>query len=154
MTKLPNRSGRRAGRYGPPAIAERQGALLMCAVAATLAAMSFLHLSGILAGGAKPFDRSDAGIAEAVICLVLGYGAAALLRTAPRGRTVARAATGFAIAGFIVGLRFTLPGGSPIDIAYHLAALPILLLTLIALLRVRTRPTRRTTAPPGRTASS
>jgi hypothetical protein len=104
--------------------------------------MSFLHLSGILAGGTRPFDRSDAGVAEAVICLALGYGAIWLLRGRPGAHKVALAATGFAIVGFLVGLRFTLGGGGAIDIAYHVSALPILLITLIALLRIRARKPR------------
>lgn len=126
----------------------------MCFVAATLAVMSFLHLSGVLDGGTKPFERSDAGIAEAVICVVLGYGAARLLRRRSRARTVALAATGFAIAGFLVGLRFTLQGGDAIDIAYHLSTLPILLIALIGLLRGRARRTRRTAIHPNRMTSS
>jgi asparagine N-glycosylation enzyme membrane subunit Stt3 len=111
-------------------------------VAATLAVMSSLHLSGILGGGTRPFDRLDAGVAEAVICLALAYGAIRLLRRRPGGQAVALAATGFAVVGFLVGLRFTLGGGGAIDIAYHLSALPILLIVLIALLRIRARKTR------------
>ena len=148
MSTLPNRSRPRESDYPPLVVSERQGAVLMCAVAATLAVMSFLHLSAILAGGAKPLDRSDAGIAEAVIGLALAYGAAALLREGPRARSVALAATGLAIVGFLVGLRFTLAGGGAIDIAYHLGALPILLLTLIAVARSRGRGNRRVGARP------
>ena len=143
MSNPSNRSQPPTGAGGRPPAYERQPALLMCAVAATLAVMSFLHLSGILAGGTKPFDPSGAGVAEAVICLALSYGATGLLRTWPRAQTVALAATGFAIVGFIIGLRFTLEGGEAIDIAYHLSVLPILLVTLIALLRIRTRGTHR-----------
>ena len=143
MSNPSNRSQPPTGADGPPAAFERQIAVLMCFVAATLAAMSFLHLSGILAGGTKPFDPSGAGVAEAVICLVLSYGATGLLRTWPRAQKVALAATGFAIVGFIIGLRFTLEGGDAIDVAYHLSVLPILLVTLIAVLRIRTRGTRR-----------
>jgi len=44
--------------------------------------------------------------------------------------------TGFAIVGFLIGLRFTLEGGNAIDIAYHVSALPVLVITLVALLRV------------------
>ena len=142
MSTLPHRSRRRVGAYTPFALSERQSAALMCVVAATLAVMSFLHLSAVLAGGTKPFDRSDAGVAEAVICLALGYGGAGLLRRRAHAQTVALAATGFAIVGFIVGLQFTLSGGDAVDIAYHLGALPILLITLIALLRIRPRGTR------------
>jgi hypothetical protein len=143
MSTFPHRSQPPAGADGTPTASERQSAVLMCIVAATLAVMSFLHLTGALAGGTKPFDRSDAGVAEAVICVALGYGAAGLLRTRPRAQTIALAATGFAIVGFLVGLRFTLGGGDAIDIAYHLSVLPILLITLIALLRIRARGTRR-----------
>jgi hypothetical protein len=132
----------RESDYAPPVISDRRGAVLMGAVAATLAVMSLVHLSGILGGSEKPFDRSDAGIAEAVICVVLGYGATALLRRGSRARPVALAATGFAIVGFLVGLRFTLAGGGAIEIAYHLGALPILLLTLTGLARSRVRGTR------------
>lgn len=143
MSTSSHRSQPPARAGGTPAVSERQSALLMYVVAATLAVMSFLHLTGILAGGTKPFDRSDAGVAEAVISLALGFGAAGLLRMPPRAQTVALAATGFAIVGFLVGLRSTLPGGDAIDISYHLGVLPILLITFIALLRIRARRTRR-----------
>ena len=142
MSNPSNRSQQPTGAAGRRRAYERQSAVLMCVVAATLAVMSFLHLSGIL-GGTKPFNPSGAGVAEAVICLVLSYGATGLLRTWPRAQKVALAATGFAIVGFIIGLRFTLEGGEAIDIAYHLSVLPILLLTLIALLRIRIRGTHR-----------
>jgi hypothetical protein len=123
-------------------VSERKAAALMAVVAATLAVMSFLHLSGILGGGTTSFDRSSAGTAEAVIGLVLGYGAVRLLRRRPGAQTVALATTGFAIVGFLVGLRFTLADGGAIDIAYHIAALPILLIALIGLLRIRIHNTR------------
>jgi hypothetical protein len=150
MSTFPHQSGLPARANSRLALSERQTAALMGVVAATLAVMSFLHLSGILADGRRPFDRSDAGVAEGLICLALGYGAGALLRRRPRAQTVALAATGFAIVGFLVGLRFTLGGGGAIDIAYHLSALPILFISLIALLRIRvgqTRPVRVTARP-------
>jgi hypothetical protein len=103
--------------------------------ASTLALMSLLHLTGILAGGTRPFSRTDAGIAEAVICVVLVGGAAALAGGSPSGRTVARGAVGFAILGVIAGLNFTIQGGDAVDIAYHATLLPLLLITLAALLR-------------------
>ena len=143
MSNPSNRSQPPTDAAGRPRAYERQSAVLMCVVAATLAVMSFLHLSGILGGGTKSFNPSGAGVAEAVICLVLSYGATGLLRTWPRAQKVALAATGFAIVGFIIGLRFTLEGGEAIDIAYHLSVLPVLLVTLIALLRIRTRGTHR-----------
>jgi hypothetical protein len=100
--------------------------------AATLAIMSILHLTGIVAGGTRPFRPTDAGIAEAVICLVLFGGAAALVRHPPGGRVVALAALGFAILGVIAGLGFTVGGGDAVDVAYHATLLPLLLITLAA----------------------
>lgn len=113
--------------------AERRIAALMSFEAATLAVISVLHLAGILRGGTKPFRPTAAGIAEAVIGLALGYGAAALLRGS--ARTIALTATAFAILGFLVGLTFTVRGGDAIDIAYHATMLPLLLLTMVAQLR-------------------
>ncbi len=39
------------------------------------------------------------------------------------------------ILGFIVGLYLTVQGGDAIDLAFHATMLPLLLLTLLALLR-------------------
>jgi DNA-binding transcriptional ArsR family regulator len=58
-------------------------------------------------------------------------GAAALLRKSAHARDVAVATTLFAIAGFVLGLSFTVRAGGAIDIAYHAVMLPLLLLTLI-----------------------
>jgi EmrB/QacA subfamily drug resistance transporter len=113
--------------------------------ASTLAVMSVLHLTGILAGGARPFRPTDAGIAEAVICLVLIGGAAALARDGVHGRAVALGTLAFAILGVIVGLNFTVQGGDAIDIAYHATMLPLLLATLAVLWR---GPSARPQAPP------
>lgn len=118
---------------------ERSIAVPMGAVATSLAVMSGLHLSGTLGGGTRPFDPSGAGIAEAVICLVLGYGAIRSLRRRPGAHAVALATTSFAVVGFLIGLGFTLGGGGAIDIAYHLSVLPILLIALIALVRKGSR---------------
>ncbi len=117
---------------------DRQVALLMGFVAATLAVMASVHLAGLLQGS-KPFRPDDAGTAEAVIGAALLVGAAALWRRTAHCWGVAVAATGFAILGFVVGLSFTLRGGDAIDVAYHATVLPVLLLTLVALLR-RTEP--------------
>jgi hypothetical protein len=115
--------------------------------ASTLAIMSVLHLTGILAGGTRPFNRSDAGIAEAVICVVLIGGAAALARDSLSGRTIASGTVGFAILGVIAGLNFTIQGGDAIDIAYHATLLPLLLVTLAALLREASGRARARPAP-------
>jgi hypothetical protein len=113
----------------------RKVVTLMALEAASLAVMASLHLSHVLAGGKKPFRATPAGIAEAVIGLVLLVGIAALLRRSTHARTITIATVLFAIAGFVVGLTFTLRGGGAIDIAYHATVLPLLLLTLLLLLR-------------------
>ncbi|HZO77465.1 MAG TPA: hypothetical protein VFB39_05425 [Solirubrobacteraceae bacterium] len=123
---------------------QRRIAVAMGLEAATLAVMAFLHLAGSLGGSLSSFSAPEAGLAEAVICLVLAYGATGLMKGRPRARAVAIAATVFAIAGFVVGLGETLRGGQPLDIAYHLTMLPLLALTLRALAR---RPERGTSTP-------
>jgi hypothetical protein len=44
--------------------------------------------------------------------------------------------TGFAVIGFLVGLRFTALGGHLFDVAYHVTLLPVFAATLIVLLRM------------------
>jgi hypothetical protein len=103
-----------------------------------------MHLSGAIGGGSKPFDAADAGVAEAVICAALAAGAMALLRAPDKGRPLALAATGFAVAGFVVGLSFTVRGGDTPDLIYHAVMLPVLIMTVILLARpsawARSRP--------------
>jgi hypothetical protein len=122
--------------------ADRSGAwiaLLMIFEAATLAVVASLHLGGVL-GGSKPFRPTAAGVVEAIIGVALSGGAAALLRKSAHARGIAVAATLFAIAGFVLGLTFTVRGGGAIDVAYHAVMLPLLLLALIVLLRTRDLP--------------
>jgi hypothetical protein len=108
---------------------------LMALEAVSLAVIASQHLGHVLAGGQKPFRPNPAGIAEAIIGLVLLYGIVALLRGFSHARGIAIATVLFAIAGFIPGLTFTLRGGDTIDIAYHATVLPLLLVTLLVLLR-------------------
>jgi hypothetical protein len=108
-------------------------ALLMALEAASLAVMSVLHLTGALAGGSKPYRPAPAGIAEAVICIALLAGATAIERDHPNARSIALATVTFAILGFLIGLSFTITGGKAVDVAYHAAVLPLLLLTLVPL---------------------
>jgi hypothetical protein len=123
------------------AYSSRLIATLMGFEALSLAVISPLHLSGVLGGGARPFNPTAAGTAEAVIGVVLVLGALALGRGTARGRDAAVAATAFAIIGFLVGLTFTLRGGDAIDVVYHAVMLPLLAFTMVALLRLRpTRP--------------
>lgn len=111
-------------------------AVLMAFEAATLAIVSILHLTGAVHGGHAPYNRSGAGIAEAVVCLALVIGVIALVRSPTGARRAGLLATGFAILGFIVGLRFTLSGGAAIDLAYHSVMLPILIATALLLVRL------------------
>ena len=122
-------------------------ALVMGLEAATLAAMALLHLTSSLGAGLDSFSAPDAGVAEAVICIVMAYGAVRLMRGAPRARGVAIASTALAIVGFVIGLGETVRGGDAIDIAYHVTMLPLLVLTLRALVR---RPAQGTTTPVNR----
>lgn len=108
---------------------------LMGLEAASLAVASALHLSGLVHGHGHGFSPTGAGIPEAVIGVVLLWGAVSLARRGPAGRPTALGATVFAIAGFIVGLTFTTRGGDLPDIAYHATVLPLLLVTLVLILR-------------------
>ena len=74
---------------------------------------------------------------------MLAAGAVALWSSAERGRRLALAATGFAIAGFLFGLTFTILGGETIDRAYHAVMLPLLATTFLLIVRTGRR------APPG-----
>lgn len=122
-------STRRARR--PP----RPLARALGAEALALAIMSVLHLSGALGGGHKPFVRSDAGIAEAIICVLLAAGAWTLARGRPRSGLIASATVVWAILGFCIGLHFSVQAGDPIDLAFHATMLPVLAITLIGLRR-------------------
>jgi hypothetical protein len=133
MSAMTSSSSTRARRRQPRT--SRRVAVLIAFEAVTLAVMSALHLSGAISGGRKPYDPTDAGIAEAVICIALVAGAVALRRDPMRGRAVALAATVFAVVGFIAGLTFTIRGGHAVDIAYHATTLPLLIATVVLLAR-------------------
>jgi hypothetical protein len=108
--------------------------------ATTLAVASALHVSGLVHGRSAPFNAVHAGAAEAVIGAVLAGAAVAMFRGPALARTIGLAATGFAIVGFLVGLRFTTLGGHIPDVAYHVALLPVFIASVIVLLRAgRTR---------------
>jgi len=107
-------------------------AALMAVEAASLAVVSALHLSG-----ADGNDATGAGVAEAVICVVL-LGGAIAYRRASWGRPAALGATGFAIAGFCYGLSVTVRGGDVGDVTYHATVLPLLIITMILIVRART----------------
>jgi hypothetical protein len=107
----------------------------MALEAATLVLMSAFHLGGILDDGSSPFDPTHAGIAESIIAAVLAGGTLAWLRGGRLARLLAAASVGFAIVGFAVGLNFTIRGGAAVGLTYHVVVLPLLLLTLVPVIR-------------------
>ncbi|MGH9095418.1 MAG: hypothetical protein ACRDXE_09685 [Acidimicrobiales bacterium] len=110
-------------------------AALMAVEAVSLAVASALHLSGRVHGRSAPFDADHAGVAEAIIGIVLAAGAVAMFRAPGRARKIGMAATSFAIVGFLVGLSMTTRGGDLPDIAYHLSVLPLLIGGVVVLWR-------------------
>ena len=121
----------------PRPTASRRMVALMAAIAVTLGLASVLHLSGGVHGRSAPFNATHAGVAEAVIGIVLAVGAAAVVRFPERARPIALGAVSFATVGFVVGLNFTARGGHLPDVIYHVALLPVLLGSLVVLLRAR-----------------
>ncbi|HEY1651432.1 MAG TPA: hypothetical protein VGG09_06070 [Acidimicrobiales bacterium] len=123
---------------------------LMVVVAVSLAVAATVHLSGQVHGRAKSFDADGAGVAEAIIGIVVAVGALAVLRRSSKARTIVLTTTCFAIIGFAGGLTFTTQGGAWPDIAYHLTVLPILIASLIVLVRVDPSAFRPDTSPKDR----
>jgi peptidoglycan/LPS O-acetylase OafA/YrhL len=121
----------------------RRIAALMVLEAASLLVASLLHLSGFAHGHARPFTATGAGIAEAVIGIVVACGAVSLLRPGARGRGTALAVTAFAIIGVVYGLSITTQGGDLRDIVYHATLLPMLIATFALLLRQKRRREQR-----------
>jgi hypothetical protein len=115
-------------------------ATLMFLEAASLGIASALHLSGLVDGRSASFDPGAAGLAEAIIGVVLAAAAVAMFRTPLRARTIGIAATSFALVGFLVGISDTARGGAIPDIAYHATVIPLLIAALVLLVRT-TRPT-------------
>jgi len=117
---------------------DRRVGMLMVFEAATLAVAATVHLAGYTPAGSKPpFDASHAGVAEAIIGVALAYGATEVLRSSSRAWGAAVATTSFAILGFLVGLTITTQGGDVPDVVYHLIMLPIIITSLVILLRTR-----------------
>lgn len=96
---------------------------------------STVHAGATIAGIHDSF--SDAAVPEGVIAAVLAVGLTSVILRQRNAWQVALGATVFAIAGFLVGLRFTVFGDRglmPGDVAYHLGGLAILLSTAALLL--------------------
>jgi hypothetical protein len=103
----------------------------MACETATLVVASLLHFGVVIGGVHDPF--SGAAVPEAVIATMLATGAVGLLVRPSTAWRLPLAATAFAIAGFLVGVRFTLFGDGPVrsgDIVYHVAGLTLLVTTV------------------------
>jgi hypothetical protein len=120
---------------------------LMLAEAVTFGFASYLHIGGSIPLGFTTVHGEQfraAAIPEAVIGAVLAAGAVFVLAASRRARGIALGATGFAIAGVIVGLNAIIGGSRPAaDYAYHSVIMAALLVTFVLLLgrrqRVRSR---------------
>jgi hypothetical protein len=108
---------------------------LIAVQAASLGVMALLHLSGLLAGGSEPFDPQSAGVAEAAIGVILGAAAVTVWRAPELARLAAPVGVGFAVVGFVIGLTITAQGGDLTDVVYHATVLPLLVVTLLLLVR-------------------
>ena len=106
---------------------------LMALMSATLALASALHAGVALLGVGDRFP--GAVIPEAVIAVVLAGAVAAGLAGARIARELALIATLLGVAGFLIGLRFTLADAAAGDIAYHFGGLAILLVITGLLVR-------------------
>src|SRR5438874_9850590 len=107
-------------------------ARLMLAEAVTFAIASILHF-----GVAESFIA--AAIPEAIIAVVLGAGAVAVMRRGTGSWWIGLATTLFALAGVIIGLTVILGGrvSRPIDLAYHATIFVALVVTVVLLLFAR-----------------
>jgi hypothetical protein len=117
--------------------------------ALTLAVASTLHLAGYVHGRGQPFDADHAGVAEALIGAALAAAAVAMLRSPRRARTIGIVLNSVAAAGFLNGLSLTARGGDAPDIAYHLVFLPVLIGSVVVLVR---RPEGPLTSDPRSTS--
>jgi peptidoglycan/LPS O-acetylase OafA/YrhL len=135
-------------RLQAPPRRRRRIAAVMGLEAASLLVASLLHLTGFAHGHARPFTATGAGIAEAVIGIVVACGAIALMRPGVRGRGTALAVTAFAIIGVLYGLSITTQGGDLPDIVYHATLLPLLIATFTLLLRTSEHGGRNREAAP------
>jgi hypothetical protein len=109
--------------------------ILTVLAALTLFTASAVH-AGLL-GAIDPFE--GAALPEAIIGALLIACSLGELFWWPGSWPFAIGATLFAIVGTLVGLNFTLPRGSPGDIAYHLSLLGTLLVVTALLVRWRGR---------------
>ena len=105
---------------------------LMLAEAVTFAIASILHF-----GVGETFI--GAAIPEAIIAIVLGVGAIAVIRRPAASWWLALGTTLFALLGVIIGLSVILGGrvSRPVDLAYHATIFVALVITVVLLLARR-----------------
>ncbi|MGH7911230.1 MAG: hypothetical protein ACREQM_15270 [Candidatus Dormibacteraceae bacterium] len=103
--------------------------------AVAFAVVSAIHFGVPLGPLTDPFP--GARIPEAIIGAILAAAAVYTLAAGPARRWIALAATVISLLGVGFGLTVTIPGALYGDIAYHLAALVLLLVTAIVVLRAR-----------------
>ena len=119
---------------GQPGSISKVIAGLMLVEALTLAIASIVHFGVVIPLGVVTLDDPFAGakIPEAIIAVVVGVAAISLLVGWAGAWWLALAATLFAIAGVLVGIRFVLIGMvSPAgDLIYHFSLLVALLVTV------------------------
>ncbi|HEY2793882.1 MAG TPA: hypothetical protein VGJ28_16070 [Micromonosporaceae bacterium] len=102
---------------------------LMAAVAASLVVVGSIHVSR---------GTTNSGIPELVIAVVMALTAFVAGRR-EQWSGWALGGTGFAIAGFLIGLTFTLRANSIGDLAYHLCGLTALVITFALAMPPRKR---------------
>lgn len=109
--------------------------VLMAFTAVTFGMASLVHFGVPVPLGLTtvhdPFP--GAKFPELIIGVVLLAGAIPVLTRARYARPIGLATTGFATAGTITGLNFTLGSGRTGDLVYHFGVLALLVLTLVLL---------------------
>jgi hypothetical protein len=124
-----------AGRAGLP----RWFGILLLAEAATFGVASYLHRDGRIGLGFTTITGEhfpNAALPEAVIGAVLAVAGAFALAAPARARTLAAAATGFAVLGVVVGLTVVLGSTRAsigADVGYHAGILAVLLASVYLL---------------------
>lgn len=109
--------------------------VLLAGLAVAFAAASAVHAGAVVSLGSLLVADRFAGAAapEGIIALVLGLAAVALALRWDARFQIALGATLFSTALTLFGLTITLGSGRTADIAYHVAVLSVLLVTLATL---------------------
>jgi hypothetical protein len=110
---------------------------VLLAAGVTLVLASILHAGLTVPLGATRFRDpfAEAAIPEAILGVLCIVGSISVLARWPNAYWLAMAAAGLSLLGTGYGLRVTLGGGRPGDVAYHLGLLAFLVAALVLLLR-------------------